>query len=344
MRKILLLLYSAVITIALVVTSSIPVSAVERSQDNVFSDVTEYNFYYDIINNMASKGIINGYQDGTFKPHVKITRKHAAALISRLQGDSLPTTYEFYEFKDMPKSNPSFDDVKKLQQAGLFMPDSRGNFNPNKALTRAEMARILVVAFDLKVKAKYDFKDVPPSHPYKDDIRALYSNGVTTGDKGNFKPEEDLSREHYAVFMHRAMNLDINHIARPIWINPVSYHDIPAEDVPRPPGYVAKVHEKNNKEQLYKLVNAMLKEKKLGGYVTGMGLRGTMGVDDDNQQFFENRAKMINVTSEEFVKILDWTIKTGEIYDGTLFFIYYDYISGGFKMAGANNIKEVTGK
>jgi len=169
-----------------------------------FKDVTTKSPYYDIIHTMRDQGIVSGFEDGTFRANESISRKHAAALVSRAK--KLPAVKSFVKFKDVSESNPYFNDIKKLQQAGIFKADAKGNFNPNQPITRAEMAKILTVSFDLKAKDAKDFPDVPKNHPSYNDVKALYSNGVTTGDDGLFKPDASLTRAHYAVFMHRAMN------------------------------------------------------------------------------------------------------------------------------------------
>lgn len=188
----------------------------EAAIQKPFKDVSKNSPYYDIIHEMRDQGIISGYEDGTFKAGEIISRKHAAALVSRAKGNELPKTMKPVKFKDISVKNPNYADIQKLQQAGIFQPDAKGNFNPNKPVTRAEMAKILTVAFGLETKKTFDFPDVPASHPFNSYVRALYSNGVTTGDNGYFKPNDSLTRAHYAVFMHRAMNLKDDGIVKPI--------------------------------------------------------------------------------------------------------------------------------
>lgn len=77
-------------------------------------------------------------------------------------------------FKDVSKSYVYHDIINDMGGQGIITGYEDGTFRPNKELTRAGMARILVVAFDLKVKANYDFADVPASHAYNKDVRALY--------------------------------------------------------------------------------------------------------------------------------------------------------------------------
>ena len=56
----------------------------EATAKITFIDVTEDNVYYNAIITLANAGIINGYEDGTFKPEGNITRAEAVTLFNRL--------------------------------------------------------------------------------------------------------------------------------------------------------------------------------------------------------------------------------------------------------------------
>ncbi|AXH99239.1 hypothetical protein DV702_05490 [Sporosarcina sp. PTS2304] len=198
-----LLMMSAMMTCTAAVIA-VPLQA----EAKVFTDVSTASPYYEMIHTMANANIINGFEDGSFRGSQAITRKHAAALVNRARGSSLPVKHPAYEFGDVTKSNPNYEDIRVLQRAGIFTADSKGKFYPNKAVTRAEMAKILTIAFDLEVKSTTDFPDVPTTHAANQYVRAIYSNGITTGDNGKFLPEHTLSRVHYAVFMYRAMHIN----------------------------------------------------------------------------------------------------------------------------------------
>ena len=154
----------------------------------------------------GTSGIISGYENGEFRPTESISRKHAAALVNR--ATKLKATEPFVPFKDVSTKNAFFNDVKKLQQAGIFEPDAKGNLYPNQPITRAEMAKVLTIAYDLEVKVDLDFMDVPKSHPASKYIKALYSNGITTGDFGYYNPDKPVTRVHYAVFLHRVLHMN----------------------------------------------------------------------------------------------------------------------------------------
>ena len=338
-------LFLATLAAAVIVPAvSVTVNVDAATPSPSFKDVPKTSPYYKEITEMAGQGIIFGYTDGTFKPNDVILRRHAAALVNRAKGKALTQTTKYYKFKDVPESHPNYADIRALQQAGIFAPDSKGNFNPNKPLTREEMAKVLVIAFDLKVKADYSFPDVPAGHKSNNYVKALYSNGVTVGNNGYYKPGESLSRAHYAVFMYRAMNLDPNFVAKPIPTptNPVKPTPTPkpdpvkpgtgngsntgtvadgydkASDVPTPPGYVKGKHEEQKKKEIESISK--------NGQFTGAGAFTVFS--PVGKMVIQVKSKAYGISEDKFISIIDQAIKTGEVYNGGNFAIYYDYWNG----------------
>lgn len=197
-------LWKMVMVAVLIIPVLIMPAGVEAAVKNPFSDVSTNNPYFEMIHEMRDQKVISGYPDGTFKPKEKINRKQAAALVNRIV--KLPARKKFVAFKDVSTKNPYFNDIKKVQQAGIFEPDAKGNFYPNKLITRAEMAKVLTIAFNLKEVSEFDFLDVPRSHPMSEYIRAMYAADITTGDGGIFYPHIAVSRDHYAVFLYRTLH------------------------------------------------------------------------------------------------------------------------------------------
>ena len=172
--------------------------------NNILNVQVLANDIHDVINDMANRGIISGYPDGTFKPTQTISRQHAALLVRK--AINLPNNEALKPYNDIPKNYLYYDAVMDLQQSGLIEADSKGNFNPQNGLTRGEMAIIIAGAFNLKATANHPFKDVPTSTKLGKAISALYENGITSGyEDGTFKPQETLSRAHYTLFINKAM-------------------------------------------------------------------------------------------------------------------------------------------
>jgi len=168
-----------------------------------FTDISN-NWARDMIEDTAGRGIITGYPDGTFRPNESIKRQHIAVMFTR--AFELTTKREAVPFSDVPQNHPYYDSITKLQQAGI-VDGSNGAFNPNAPMTRAQMAKILVLAFGLTPGGTSTFQDVPATHWSYDYISALADSGIALGDNGNFKPDEPVTRAQFVAFMHRALSL-----------------------------------------------------------------------------------------------------------------------------------------
>lgn len=168
-----------------------------------FNDIST-NWAKDMIEDIAARGIITGYPDGSFRPNAPIKREHVAVMLAR--AFELTQKREATQFSDVPTSHPYYESITKLQQAGII-DGSNGAFNPSESLTRAQLAKILVLAFGLTPGGTSTFQDVPKTHWSYDYIAALADVGIALGDNGNFRPDEPVTRAQFVAFMYRALNL-----------------------------------------------------------------------------------------------------------------------------------------
>lgn len=205
---------TSVVTIPSIVYIAPTANAVQASElantisEGPFKDVTSSNPSFEIINEMHRLGYISGYPDGTFKPDETIRRKHVAALLSRVI--ELEPVRAPKEFKDVSPNNPNYKSIQAIQRAGIMGGDEHGNFRPEAALTRAQIAKVFDLAFNLERKASNDFKDVPPTHWANGHVMTVYSNGIMKGYGEYFKPNEEVNRAQYALFLYRALNIESN--------------------------------------------------------------------------------------------------------------------------------------
>ena len=96
---------------------------------------------------LAQKGIINGYENGAFGASDPITRLHSALLLDRaiiFSDDISPNP----AYADINEGNYGYEVVARLTAEGIFS-GSNQHFYPDHSLTRTEMAKIIVEAFDL---------------------------------------------------------------------------------------------------------------------------------------------------------------------------------------------------
>ncbi|MHB1418666.1 MAG: S-layer homology domain-containing protein [Bacillota bacterium] len=86
----------------------------------------------------VQSGAIKGFADGTFKPDLSVTKVQLAAMLGRLIPDSYAKKVPW---KDVPVW--AAKDVSKAYGLGAVSGYTDGTFRPNKALTRAEVAKML---------------------------------------------------------------------------------------------------------------------------------------------------------------------------------------------------------
>lgn len=91
-----------------------------------------------------------------------------------------------------------------------IMIGSDGYFRPNENVTRAELAKIIVLAKELDMTAaEINFSDVKSGDWYYEFIQTAVSNNIAEGmGDGSFGAEESVSRQDAAVMLHRAFGGD----------------------------------------------------------------------------------------------------------------------------------------
>ena len=123
-------------------------------QGTPFNDVTGDEWYGRAIGILAHFGIIEGYKDGSFRPHEPITRKEFAAVVSRF--DNLEET-NVNLYTDIDPNDWAYKYILSATARGWFVGHG-GRFRPDANLTRAEM----VTAINRILRRKILLADIPP--------------------------------------------------------------------------------------------------------------------------------------------------------------------------------------
>jgi len=119
---------------------------------SVFVDVQSTDWYSNAILTAHTYALIDGYADGTFRPHDKITREQAMAIIARamkLTGlkEKLPAQsadITLQPFEDASAiSEWALSGVADTVQAGIISGKSTTTLDPKGNMTRAEIAAII---------------------------------------------------------------------------------------------------------------------------------------------------------------------------------------------------------
>ena len=81
-------------------------------------------------------------------------------------------------YKDVD-SKDNLEAIEVLKMVGIMTGDDKGNFNPDKMVTRNEMAVVMCNLLGLKTGGTHPFTDVPAwAAPY---VAACYNNGIIAG-------------------------------------------------------------------------------------------------------------------------------------------------------------------
>lgn len=170
----------------------------------MFYDVPSDYWAYEEINYLAGRGIINGYEDGTFKPNNYVTRAQAVVMVVKALG--LPLTYQSSVFSDVASDYWAKDYINTAIRNGIISGYSNGTFKPNNYVTRAQMASILAKAFRLTATSSVRFSDVRNDYWARIEINKVVTAGIANGySDGTYRPGNSTTRAQMAVFLSRAL-------------------------------------------------------------------------------------------------------------------------------------------
>ena len=204
-------IYAATVSVAVVlgvIVTAVPVTT--DAAGTSFTDVKPTLDHYDPIMNLAGRGIVKGYSDGTYRPDNELTRGQASKILAlALKLDTRNVRNP--GFKDLDNKNGFYKYVAALENAGLISGFEDNTFKPNASMTRAHMAKAIDLGFKLEGKSTVNpFRDVSNSAWYVDHVKALVTNKVTKGKTPTtFDPNASITRAQMASFVVRTENIKV---------------------------------------------------------------------------------------------------------------------------------------
>ncbi|MCL4368170.1 MAG: S-layer homology domain-containing protein [Actinobacteria bacterium] len=108
-----------------------------------FSDVGSGDWFGPSVDQLSQAGVINGYDDGSFKPYNTVTRAQFAAMLARILN---PPANDASPFTDVSAADWFGPAVVSLAQAGLVSGTSPTTFNPLTLVSREQSVTLLVRA------------------------------------------------------------------------------------------------------------------------------------------------------------------------------------------------------
>lgn len=110
-----------------------------------YTDVPRNAWYYETIQIAKKYGYINGVGENKMDPEGKVTREQAAVIVGRLfkadPGNVSPSDLTFTDRDEISGWSAGY--IKAAADKGFLAGYSDGSFQPNRVVTRAEVAKIL---------------------------------------------------------------------------------------------------------------------------------------------------------------------------------------------------------
>jgi len=180
----------------------------------VFTDI-QGHWAQSHIEYLIAKGISNGTGPDTYSPEKAITRAEFVKLLVGTPGNIDLKSAKEGIFKDIANGMWYTDYVNWAGEKGIAAGDEEGNFNPNEALTREEMAVMILKfadAISLKlemVNERIEFKDASQiSSSAAKAVSIVQRSGILNGKPGDiFDPKGSTTRAETAKIIKTLMDI-----------------------------------------------------------------------------------------------------------------------------------------
>ncbi|WP_231638754.1 family 10 glycosylhydrolase [Paenibacillus sp. JCM 10914] len=191
-----------------------PISPPVTPAGPIFNDLANVSWASEAIEKLASIGVVEGTGTGLFQPQKSVTRAEFLAMLVRAFHLSGVADLEFV---DVNESDWHYVVIAAAVEAGLAQGVGGGKFEPNRPITREEMAIMSASALRLLTGIRVENENAALAK-FKDSIRIasyareavalLAEQGVIQGTGGDlFTPKGTATRAQAAVIIFNLLNL-----------------------------------------------------------------------------------------------------------------------------------------
>lgn len=189
-------------------------NAVLAIYDKSFYDMKKH-WAYEIVDTIAAHHIINGYDDGSFKPDRQMSRaEFVKILVGSLHLDASDAqAKEEQVFMDVPDNHWAKEYINIAYERG-WASGFQGKFNPNDSISREQMVSMLMRVY--KDTAPYNSGEtasIADLSGYKDknsisawaidDMQKAVGLGIINGYENNLNPKGNATRAEAATILYR---------------------------------------------------------------------------------------------------------------------------------------------
>ena len=190
------------LTLALTLTAMSSLSA------SAYSDVASSDWFNDNVKAVSEAKIINGYEDGTFRPYGNVTYAEALKITSAVHAN-LTNNWAALE------NTTVIEDDYKDHWAGKYVTYAINNGilssklpvrDFDKAMLRVALSEYIANALPNSLTTEINDFANAPQQEVTEYVKKLYKNGIMVGDDKSFNLNQCVTRAELAAMSDRLMN------------------------------------------------------------------------------------------------------------------------------------------
>ena len=190
---------------------SIEITGKEEENSTInetLTDISSEHWAYESVKTLSNAGVINGFEDGTFRPEEAVTREQFIKMLVgafNMTADGAECSYS-----DVPKDAWYYSFVAIATEKGITK--GYGDiFGTGASITREDAAVMIYRIIEAAQAEADNFSDDSEIADYaKDAVYALAGNGVINGmGDGSFAPKANLTRAQAAKIIYTALKYNV---------------------------------------------------------------------------------------------------------------------------------------
>ncbi len=181
---------------------------IDLSGDELFTDLSSANEYFIAIMDLAEKGVVAGYPDGTFRPENTVTRVEALKFI--LEGIKAKVTDGELPFSDVSDEEWYAKYLYTAVNTGVVDGYEDGTFRPENTVNKAEFYKILFNGMGMDINpnvSSLPFTDVSADDWFAPYVVYAYKIGIIDADVKNLNASNGMTRAEVAYAIYKVMRL-----------------------------------------------------------------------------------------------------------------------------------------
>ena len=176
-----------------------------------FTDVSDSDWFYNPVVYVYSQGLMTGTSATTFEPNTPLSRAMLVAVLHRLEGSPQASGGDFTDVAD---GDWYAQAVNWAASVGVVNGFDDGTFQPNTAITREQMAAILMnyaqyKGQDVSARATLDtYNDATAISSWANDVMSwAVAEGLLTGvTNDQLQPQGNATRAQVAAILQRFLS------------------------------------------------------------------------------------------------------------------------------------------